>query len=207
VSEVDVREELNRAVEHLRAGGVVAVATETFIALCADARRASAVEAVFALKGREETKASALLIPDIESWSPLVREVPSVARRLAARFWPGPLTIALPAGEAVHPLLRYRGKVAVRIPGPSRALDLVRAFGGALTATSANPSGAPSSLSDQDVRTYFDGRGGLHVMTGKAPGGMPSTVIEFVDDAWNMVRAGAVPASVIDEAASAVAAA
>src|SRR5260221_4907862 len=84
-------EELTKAVAHLRAGGVVAVATETFFGLCADARRASAVEAVFALKGREETKASALLLPGEDLWESLVTEVPPLGQRLAARFWPGPL--------------------------------------------------------------------------------------------------------------------
>src|SRR4051794_11176829 len=91
----DQLDELHRAVAHLKSGGVVAVATETFFGLCADARRGSAVDAVFALKGREETKASALLIPDLEAWEPLVTSVPPLARRLAVRFWPGPLTIAL----------------------------------------------------------------------------------------------------------------
>src|SRR5207237_10251634 len=89
----DMSEELTKAVAHLRAGGVVAVATDTFFGLCADARRASAVEAVFALKGREETKASALLLPSEELWDTLVTEVPPLGRRLAARFWAGPLSI------------------------------------------------------------------------------------------------------------------
>jgi len=195
----DMSEELAKAVAHLRGGGVVAVATETFFGLCADARRASAVEAVFALKGREETKASALLLPNEEAWTTLTTEVPPLAHRLAARFWPGPLTIALPAREEVHALLKYRGKVAVRVPGASPALDLVRAFGGPLTATSANPSGAPSSRNADDVKTYFAGRGGLLVLGGEAPGGMPSTVIELVDGAWKMVRPGAVPSSVLEE--------
>ena len=199
-------EQLNAALEQLRAGGAVAIATETFFGLCADARRASAVEGVFGLKGREETKACALLVPDLESWGTVVRDVPPIALRLAQRFWPGPLTIALPAAESLHPLLKYRGKTAVRVPGASMALELVRAFGGPLTATSANPSGAPSPLSDEDVRAYFAGRGNLLVLSGKAPGGMPSTVIEIVDGAWQMVRAGAVPASVIDEASAEAAA-
>jgi L-threonylcarbamoyladenylate synthase len=192
-------EELTKAVAHLRGGGVVAVATETFFGLCADARRASAVESVFALKGREETKASALLLPSEEAWENLVTEVPPLGRRLAARFWPGPLTIALPAREEIHPLLKYRGKVAVRVPGASFALELVRAFGGPLTATSANPSGSPSSRNADDVKSYFAGRAGLYVLGGEAPGGMPSTVIEIVDGGWKMVRPGAVPASVLDE--------
>lgn len=194
-----ITNDLAKAVEHLQAGGVVAVATETYFSLCADARRPSAVEAVFALKGREEARASALLVPDASTWQSLVREVPPMANRLATRFWPGPLTIALPASDAVHPLLRWRGKVAVRVPGPSHALDLVRAFGGPLTATSANPSGAPSSLSEDDVRAYFEGRGALLVLEGRATGGMPSTVLECADaGAWTIVRPGAVPASVIE---------
>ena len=193
-------EELAKAVEHLRAGSVVAVATETFFALCADARRGSAVDTVFSLKGREETKACALLIPDCDAWAPLVREVPALATRLATRFWPGPLTIALTAHESVHPLLKYRGKVAVRVPGPSPALELARAFGGPLTATSANPSGSPSARSAVDVRAYFDGRASVMMLGEEAPGGMPSTVVEVNDDgAWKVLRAGAVPASVLEE--------
>ncbi len=193
-----VSEELAKAVAHLRAGGVVAVATETFFGLCADARRGSAVEAVFALKGREETRACALLVPDMAAWEPLVRDVPALAKRLAARFWPGPLTISLDARDDVHSLLKYRGKVAVRIPGSSPALDLARAFGGPLTATSANPSGSPSSRTGDDVRAYFAGRG-LVILGDESPGGMPSTVVEIDGDVFRMVRPGAVPASVLEE--------
>lgn len=208
-------ETLAAAVDHLRAGGVVAVATETFFGLCADARKASAIETVFALKGREGAKACAVIIPNAPSaydhWAPLVREIPPLARRLADRFWPGPLTIALPAREDVHPLLRYRGTIAVRVPAASPALELARAFGGPLTATSANLSGSPSALTDDDVRGYFEGRGGLMILGGRAPGGMPSTVVEigapsptdtWQSDSWRVLRAGAVPASVIESAAS-----
>jgi L-threonylcarbamoyladenylate synthase len=189
-----------RALEHLRAGGVVAIPSETFFILCADARRASAVETVFALKDREETRACAVLVPSVDAWKPMVREVPEIATRLADRFWPGPLTIALPASDEVHSLLKFRGMIAARVPGPSPALDLVRAFGGPLTATSANPSGAPSPRNDDDVRAYFTGRGGLFVLGGEATGGMPSTVLEIVDGSVRIVRPGAVPASVIDAA-------
>ena len=174
--------QIQRAVDHLRDGGVVALATETFYSLCADARRGSAVEAVFALKGREAPSAAAILLPDVEAWSPLVRSIPPLAATLARRFWPGPLTIALPGADDVHPLLRYRGYVAARVPGSSPALALVRAFGGPLTATSANPSGAPSSRTGDDVRNYFAGRlsgpTGIMVLDGDAAGGMPSTVVE-----------------------------
>lgn len=201
----ETHHELQQAIEHLRNGGVVAVASETYFTLCADARRPSAVDAVFALKEREETRAAAVLIPSIELWTPFVREIPPLAHRLANRFWPGPLTIALPAVEDLHPGLKWRGRVAVRVPGPSPALDLVRAFGGALTATSANPSGAPSSRTHDDVRSYFTGRGGLLVLEGQAVGGMPSTVIEIEGSSVNIVRPGAVPQSVLDAESEAAA--
>lgn len=194
--------DMQRAVEHLKAGGVVAVANETYFTLCADARRASAVEAVFALKEREETRACAVLLPSMDAWKPLVREVPELARRIAERFWPGQVTIALPASDDAHAALKWRGKIAARVPGPSPALDLVRAFGGPLTATSANPSGSPSPRNDDDVRAYFTGRGSLLVLAGQAVGGMPSTVVEIGDDGLKIVRAGAVPASVLDAAAA-----
>ena len=201
-------ETIEAAVEHLRDGGVVAVATETFFGLCADARRASAIESVFALKGREAAKACAVILPDtpsaLEQWAPLVREIPPLARRLAERFWPGPLTISLPARDDVHPLLRFRGTIAVRVPGRSPALELARAFGGPLTATSANMSDAPSALTDEDVHSYFEGRGGLMILGGRAPGGMHSTVIEVTaaagSEGWHIVRQGAVPPSVIEDA-------
>jgi L-threonylcarbamoyladenylate synthase len=202
--------DLQQAIEHLRNGGVVAVASETYFTLCADARRASAVDAVFALKEREETRAAAVLIPSVELWTPFVREVPPLALRLANRFWPGPLTIALPAAEDIHQGLKWRGRVAVRVPGPSPALDLVRGFGSALTATSANPSGAPSSRSHEDVRAYFTGRAGLLILEGQADGGMPSTVIEIEGSgpgSVRIVRPGAVPQSVLDSAAESEAAA
>ncbi len=200
-------EALKAALDHLRAGGVVSVATETFYGLLADARRPSAVETVFALKGREEARACAVLVPDDAVWSSLVREIPPVARKLASRFWPGPLTIALGAADDVHPLLRYRGKIAVRVPGNSPALELARAFGGPLTATSANPTGAPSPLSDEDVRAYFEGRPGLMVVAGRGTGGLPSTVVAVDGEHFSVLRAGAVPASVIETAATAEAAA
>ncbi len=199
--------ELERAIDHLKSGGVVAVAHETYFTLCADARRASAIDAVFALKEREEPRACAVLLPSPESWSCFAREVPPVAQRLATQFWPGPLTIALPASDDAHGALKFRGRIAVRVPGPSPALELARAFGGPLTATSANPSGAPSSRTDDDVRAYFTGRGSLLVLRGQADGGMPSTVVEIDGPAVRIVRAGAVPQSVLDAAIDASAAA
>ena len=194
--------ELERAIEHLRAGGVVAVAHETYFTLCADARRASAIDAVFALKEREEPRACAVLLPSPEAWSCFARDIPPVAQRFANRFWPGPLTIALAAADEAHTALRFRGRIAVRVPGPSPALELVRAFGGPLTATSANPSGAPSSRTDDDVRAYFTGRGSLMILSGQADGGMPSTVVEIDGGAVKIVRPGAVPQSVLDAAAA-----
>jgi L-threonylcarbamoyladenylate synthase len=83
----------------------------------------------------------------------------------------------------------------------------VRAFGGPLTATSANPSGSPSSRTDDDVRAYFVGRAGLLILRGLANGGMPSTVVDVDGNSARIVRAGAVPQSVLDGALEAATAA
>src|SRR5712691_7684765 len=90
-------DELERALSVLSLGGVVAAATETFYGLLADPRLEGALDRLFALKGRAATHGVALLLPDRAAWSPLVSSVPELAARLADRFWPGPLTIALPA--------------------------------------------------------------------------------------------------------------
>src|SRR5688572_24525841 len=112
-------DELERALQVLTAGGVVAAATETFFGLLADTRRPSAIDIVFALKGREASKGVALLLPNREAWSTLVTAFPPLALRLANHFWPGPLTLALPARPGIDPRLTEEGTVAARWGGPS----------------------------------------------------------------------------------------
>lgn len=171
-------DELALALSALAKGAVVAAATETFFGLLVDPRRPEALDALFALKGRHAEKGVALLVPGKAYWRELVTEMPELAEALADRFWPGPLTIALPARSDLDPRLTVSGTVAARSPGPSDAARIVSAFDAPLTATSANRAGAPPCVTSAEVKAAFpEALATLTVVSGVAPGGEPSTLV------------------------------
>jgi L-threonylcarbamoyladenylate synthase len=186
-------DEIDRALRVLSDGGVVAAATETFFGLLADARRPTAIDRVLALKGRDANKGVALLLPERKAWAPLVTEIPPLAARLADAFWPGPLTIALPAEPGLDARLQLDGTIAVRWPGPSDAGRLTAAFGAPLTATSANIAGHPAAETEIHVEAAFPeaiARGELCVVSGRAPGGAPSTLVLLEGGRVKVLRQG-----------------
>src|SRR5450432_4124674 len=137
-------DELAAALEQLAAGKVVAAATESFFGLLADIGNPRAVEALFALKPRGADKGVPTLLPSPAAWSALVEgDIPDLARAFAIAFWPGPLSIALPASPRVSPRVAEGGTLAVRLPGASVAAELATRFARPLSATSANLPGAP----------------------------------------------------------------
>jgi len=174
---------------HLRRGGVIACATETLFGLLADAYSEGAVAEVVAIKQRGP-EAIALLAPDLASVE-LLGELDERARVLAARYWPGPLTLVLRARARLPAALVRAGTIGVRIPGASPALDLVRAFGGPLTATSCNPTGLPAARTAEEARAYFGDRLAA-VLPDAAPGGLPSTIVDATGDVLRVLRPGAV---------------
>jgi L-threonylcarbamoyladenylate synthase len=191
-------EELSLAISALSRGAVVAAATETFFGLLADARQARALDAIFALKGRARDKGVALLVANRADWSSLVVEIPALAETLAAHFWPGPLTLALPSRPNLDPRLTVDGTVAVRQPGPSDAARIVAAFGAPLTATSANRAGAPPCVTSADVESAFAEaltNRGLVLVRGTAPGGEPSTLLAVTEHDVRVVRSGRIKES------------
>ena len=135
---------LARAGEVLAAGGVAALPTETLYGLAADSASPKGLERLAAIKGREADKPFPLIIGEIEHLASLAAEVSPLARDLAQRFWPGPLTLVLPARPGLSPrLVSARGRVAVRLSSHPVAAGLARTLGRAVTATSANPAGGP----------------------------------------------------------------
>lgn len=193
----------DEAVATLRAGGVVAAATETFFGLLADASRNDAIDRVYALKGRAVGKGSALLLPSFDAWRDLVVEIPELAERLAHAFWPGPLTIALSAKPGLDPRLVVDGKVGVRLPAPSDAARLATAFGAPVTATSANLSGEPPFTTSEEVEAAFSeeiAKNALVVLKGRAPGGAPSTLVIVEGDEVRLVREGAISVEAMEAA-------
>jgi L-threonylcarbamoyladenylate synthase len=191
-----VEPELARRVEEaaavLRAGGVVVYPTETFYGLGALASAGEALERLARAKLRPEGKPLPLVAAD-RAQVAAVAILDAAAARLADRFWPGPLTLVLPARAGVHPAIAAgTGTVGIRIPGSEVARALAAAAGGALVSTSANLSGGPPldriAALDPALRARVD-----HVLdAGATRGGLPSTVVVLEGEAVRLVRAGAV---------------
>lgn len=184
---------MRAAAEVLRAGGVVAYPTETFYGLGALARDGAAVARLAHAKGRPDGKPLPLVAADAAQVEE-VAELGPVARRLADAFWPGPLTLVLPArGGLPAEITAGTATVGVRVPGSEVARALAREAGGALVSTSANLSGEPPPARAADLSAALRARLD-HVLDGGAtPGGLPSTVIALDGDVPRVVRHGAVP--------------
>jgi len=184
------RAQLRPFVDALRAGDVVACPTETQMGLLADALDARAVERVAAMKGRPQGEALPVLAPSLEVALSLVRDVSADALHLAAAHWPGALTLVLHAQAHLPAGIVKDGKVAVRVPGPSPAHELVVAFGAPLTGTSANKSGEPPLADAAALRATF-GAALAGVVPGTPPGAPPSTIIDVTGEQPVVLRQGA----------------
>jgi L-threonylcarbamoyladenylate synthase len=180
------------AARALARGEIVAFATESSYGLGVDARAPAALERLFALKGRGPQKPPPLLVADEAMVALLAARVPPRARALMARFWPGLLTLVLPARDDLPTALVHDGGVGVRRSAHPSASALVRAFGAPITATSANRSGEAPAHTAAEARALFGAA--LHVLDGGPAGGAaPSTVVRVADDGTlEILRAGAI---------------
>lgn len=176
----------------LDAGRIIALPTETFYALAAHPFQEAALAALFALKERPPEKPVLLLVADPDMLSGLVERVPEAAVRLIKEFWPGPLTLILPARPGLPPLLTGNtGSVGVRQPGQPLTCRLIQALGYPVTGTSANRSGQPPLIQAGGVEKEFGDAVPLIVDAGPCPGGLPSTVVDLSSTPPRLVRPGA----------------
>jgi L-threonylcarbamoyladenylate synthase len=183
---------LERALQVLKAGGVIAFPTETFYGLGAAALDARAVRQVFELKGRPWSKPLLVLVDSV-AMAERLAIVGAGARALMARYWPGALTLVLPARPGLPAeLTAGTATIGLRLSPHPVATSLVAGLGGPLTAPSANPSGAASPTTPAEVLTYFDGALGLMLDAGPTAGGLPSTVLDVTGDTPRVLRQGAV---------------
>lgn len=165
--------------------------------LGADAGSAAAVERLVAVRGREEGKPILVLVTDLAMARTVVRDVPDAAARLAARFWPGPLTLVLPARDGLPaPLTAASGTIGVRASSHPIAAALVAGLGRPMTAPSANPPGAPPPRALGEARAYFGDRVAAYVDGGTLGGGA-STVAAVDGDHVRVLRAGPIPESAL----------
>jgi L-threonylcarbamoyladenylate synthase len=184
-------ENLTDAVAALKRGEVIVYPTETLYGLGADALNGAAVEKVFRLKGRNPDNPIPVLIADREMLGALVDEIPPLAEKLMARFWPGPLTLVLTARKNIpSALLNADGGIGVRISSEPVATGLVRALGRPLTATSANPSGLPPARTVQQAKNYFAGEIDVFMDVGELTSKTGSTVVEVRANGVWIIREG-----------------
>lgn len=192
-------DDISRASEIIKNGGLVAVPTETVYGLAGNGLNSETVAEIYEVKGRPEVKPLSLMVPDASAMDSYCRCVPRQARYLAERFWPGPLTIVLKADEIVPKIVRAGGEtVGLRCPDHPLTLALLRECGLPLAAPSANPSGEPSPKTAQQVTAYFSGRIEAVIDGGECGLGHESTIIDMSQTPYRILRQGALPEDEID---------
>ncbi len=195
-----MRPDIERAVALLRAGELVAFPTETVYGLGADAANPAAVAKIFAAKGRPAEHPLIVHLPGASHLARWAREVPPEAERLAAAFWPGPLTLILKRRpEVPDAVTGGQDTVGLRVPNHPLALELLEAFGGAngggLAAPSANRFGRISPTTAAHVREELGERVPLVLDGGACPLGIESTILDLSRGAPVLLRPGSISAA------------
>lgn len=187
-------DELERAAAALAAGRLVVYPTETLYGLGADASCEAALSRLLDCKGRDALKGVSVLVADAagaERW--LAAALPAPARALTERFWPGAITIVVPATDCVPAaLVGASGGVGLRCSSDPDANALLERFGRPITATSANPSGRPPSTTVAEARDYFGDGVAVYVDGGERTASSASTVVEFSQGSAYLRRAGVI---------------
>jgi L-threonylcarbamoyladenylate synthase len=192
-------EVLERAAAAVRRGKVAAIPTDALYTLVADPFNLGAVAQVFHAKGREPHRSLPILVGDLMMAEELASELSNRFFILARRFWPGPLTIIVPASARVPlKLTGNTGRLALRQSCSKVANQLIAMLNQPLISTSANISGRPTCRSGIDVFGMMDGRVDL-VIDGGACNGAGATTVDITEPYWRLIRAGAIEEKEIAE--------
>jgi protein-tyrosine phosphatase len=186
---------IDRAAAALAAGQIVAFPTETVYGLGADAGNPAAVERLNQIKQRPPDEPYTILLADRADALHHVDHLPLLAHKLVAKFWPGPLTIIVPA--------RTGGTVGLRLPASDTAREIVRRAAVPIAAPSANPSGQPPATAADQVLAYFDGQIELVLDDGPSRIGKSSAVVHFADGGWRLERPGLIDVKSVQDTAKA----
>lgn len=184
---------IDLAVEYLQQGQIVAFPTETYYGLAVDPQNKSAVTDLFNLKKRSVNKPLLLLVQDRLQLLALISAIPPELEPLMEKYWPGPLTLIFPAHPSVNNIITAgTGTVGIRISPHEVADKLVRTFGGAITATSANISGMIPAKTAQEVVDMFGDDIDYVVDGGDTTAGLCSTIIGVQKSQIQVIRTGAI---------------
>jgi L-threonylcarbamoyladenylate synthase len=180
---------IKKALEVLLSGGLVAFPTDTVYGVGVLAFHAEAIESIYIAKNRPMEKAIPVLIGDVEDLIKVANEIPILAARLIARFWPGPLTVLVPKKPTLPEAISATSTVGVRVPNHEVARSLLR-LAGPMAVTSANISGQANPTTAQQVFAQLGGRIPLILDGGETPGGIPSTLVDCTGDQIEVLREG-----------------
>ena len=186
---------IREAADLLRRGGVVAFPTDTVYGVGASVFRPAAVRRLYRLKRRDRSKPLAVLVESVAAAAPLIRGIPRQAKLLISRFWPGPLTLILPASPLGRRVTGGRPTIGIRVPGGAVAKALLRACGVPLAATSANASGKPAAISAAAVRRALGKSVDCVLDGGRTVLAQESTVVDATQLPFRLLREGAAAAA------------
>lgn len=190
-----------KAVEVLKAGGLVAFPTESFYGLAVNIMDPAAIQRLFEVKGRGPDQPILLLLGSLSDLEQYAAQVPPSARPLIRRFWPGGLTLIFEAARDLSPLLTAgTGKIGLRLSSHPLATGLAQAFGKPITGTSANLSGMPALSSAQAVLDSLGDQVDLVLDGGQTSGGLGSTILDMTADPPRILREGLITSREIEDA-------
>ncbi|HBX69372.1 MAG TPA: threonylcarbamoyl-AMP synthase [Chloroflexi bacterium] len=189
---------IHHALDVLQNGGLVAFPTDTVYGLAAPVYNVESIERLYVVKGRNSTKAIAVLLGSVEDLDKVTVDLCPNAIEVAARFWPGPLTLIVPRHPDLPEILAPLPTIGVRIPDHPVALALLQAAG-PLAVTSANLSGGENTMTAQQVLDQLGGRIHLILDGGRTPGGVPSTVVDCTSPEPQVLRQGPISLEDIQE--------
>ena len=191
---------LLRVAETIAGGGIIAFRTDTLYGLGADPFNREAVRRIKQLKGREENKPILIVISDYDQLHRFIDDVSPAFELLAKHFWPGALTLIGRASASIPEEITAGAKsVGVRLPDDDRVRAIVRSCGGALTATSANPSDAAPAGSAREVHNYFGEAIDLIIDDGEVESDLPSTVVDVSGAEPRLIREGVIAWATIQD--------
>jgi L-threonylcarbamoyladenylate synthase len=185
---------IDKAASLLLHGRLVVFPTDTVYGLGADAFDAAAIQQLYAVKERALHKGIPVLLADLDDLNRVASAVPTAARLLIKRFWPGPLTLILPRHPGLPTLIAPDDTVAVRIPDHEIARALIRAAGGTVATTSANLSSHPAARNAQEAMDALNGRVAAILDGGPSPGELASTIVDCTKPEPIILRAGPISA-------------
>ena len=187
------RDAIDEAARWIRLGSIVAIPTDTLYGLAADPFNAAAVARIFAVKGRAAEHALPLVAADAAQIARHLGQLPEMAVRLAGHFWPGPLTMLMPAArQLARDVSGGTGKVGVRVPADEIARAVCAACGHPVTATSANVTGESAPSTPDEVERALGDRIEFLLDAGPTRGRAPSTIVDVTGAEPQLVRAGAI---------------